>query len=144
MTAVEDPTTGADRANLEIRRIIDGRQALRKRDRTGPIMAGGSVELQRVVRTAQIITVTKNIKLALAVLKSSEIKVTQNFELKCAMKPLVLALGLRMIWTAMTNPDAQPDQPQAQAGEAHIAVTPRRAVVHQHRGGQPIATKYGG
>jgi len=85
MTAVEDPTTGADRANLEIRRIVDGRQALRKPDRTGTITAGGSVELQRVMRPAQIITVTKNIKLALAVLKSSEIKVTQNFELKCAM-----------------------------------------------------------
>src|SRR6516164_9444201 len=60
------------------------------------------------------------------------------------MKALVLALGLRMIGPAMSNPDAEPDQPEAQAGKRQIAVAPRRAVVHQHRGRQPIATKYTG
>jgi hypothetical protein len=60
------------------------------------------------------------------------------------MEALVLALGLRMIGAAMTNPDTEPDQPQAQAGGGQIAVAPRRAVVHQYGGRQPIAAKHPG
>jgi hypothetical protein len=42
----------------------------------------------------------------------------------------------------MTNADAEADQPQALGSEGHVAVAPRRAVVHQHRGQQPIAAKH--
>ena len=42
----------------------------------------------------------------------------------------------------MTNPDAEPDQPQAQAGEGQITVAPSRAIVHQHRGREPIAATH--
>jgi hypothetical protein len=96
------------------------------------------------MRTAQIVAVAKAIEFALAVLKGSEIEVTQDLELKRAMEALVLALSLRMIGAAMTNPDAEADQLQVQGGVRQVAVTPGRAVVHQHRRRQPIAAKHTG
>ena len=84
-----------------------------------------SGEVQRVVRTAQIVAVAETIKFALAVLKRGEIKMAQDLELERAMETLVLALRLRMIRAAMTDADAEADQPQAQGSEGHIAVAPR-------------------
>jgi len=53
------------------------------------------------------------------------------------MEALVLALGLRMIRTAMGDADPEPNQPQTKAGERlRSGRTPWRAVVHQHRGRQ--------
>ena len=56
------------------------------------------------------------------------------------MKPLVFALGLRMIGPAVADRDAELEQPHRQPGVAVQRIRPpRRAVVHQHPLGQPIA-----
>jgi hypothetical protein len=58
-----------------------------------------------------------------------------------ATKPLVLALGLRMVWPAVTDRDDELEQPHPEGGVAvrRIRLSPRRAVIHQHALGQPIA-----
>ena len=59
-----------------------------------------------------------------------------------AMEALVLALGLRMVRTAVGDADPEPNQPQTKAGERlRAGRAPRRAVVHQHRGRQAVAAK---
>jgi len=91
VAAVADPSSGADHADFKAGWIVDGRQRFRKRDRARAITAGGSGQVQRVVRAAQIAAVAETIELALAVLERSEIEVAQDLELKRAMKALVLA-----------------------------------------------------
>ncbi len=93
----------------------------------------------------QIVAVAEAIELALAVVEGDEVEMAQDFELEGAMKAFVLALGLRMLGANMGDPDPEPNQPQPQRGEGMLAVgTPRRAVVHQHLGGQAVAAEGGG
>src|ERR1700719_2417826 len=96
-SAIGKPALGLNLADLETGRVLDGRQAVGKRDRTGAIAAGGSSQAQRVVRTNQVVALAKAIELALAVLEAGEIEVPQDFELERAMEAFVFALGLRMI-----------------------------------------------
>jgi len=110
ISALADPALGLYFAQFDVGRVVDGRQLFRKRDRAGPVTASGSRQVQRIVRAAQIVAIAETVEFALAVLKDGEVEVPQDLELKRAMKALVLALGLRMIRAAMTNPDAEPDQ----------------------------------
>src|ERR1039458_9463891 len=116
-TAITEPAFGLDLAHLEAGWIVDGRQGVGKRDRTGAIAAGRSGQAQCVVRTEQVVAIAEVIELALALVERGEVEVAQHFELERAMEALVLALGLRMISTAMGDSDAEPDQPQAKRGE---------------------------
>jgi hypothetical protein len=50
-SAIGKPAVLLNLAHLEAGRVLDGRQAVGKRDRTGTITAGGGSQAQRVVRT---------------------------------------------------------------------------------------------
>jgi hypothetical protein len=121
-SAVAEPALGLDLAHLEAGWVLDWRQAVGKRERTGAIAAGGSSQAQRVVRTHQVVAIAKVIELALAVREGGEIEVPQDFELERALEALLFALGLRMISPAMSDADAEPDQPQAKGGEGMVVV----------------------
>src|SRR5579859_4283058 len=115
--AIAEPTLGLDLAHLEAGRILDRRQALGERNRTWAITGDRSSEVERVVRTNQVVAVAEAIELALAVREVGEVEVAQDFEHQGAMEALVLALGLGMIRTAMRNSDPEPNQPQSKGGE---------------------------
>ena len=142
LAAITEPALGLDLAHLEIIRIFDRRQSFRKRNRTRAITGDGSGQAERIMGTHQVVAITKGIELALAVFEAGEVEVAQDFELERAMEALVLALGLRMIRTAMGDADPEPNQPQTKGGERlRSGRTPRRAIVHQHRGRQAVAAK---
>src|SRR5580693_3433721 len=144
-SAIGKPTLGLHLAHLETGRVLDRRQVLGKRDRTGAIATGGSSQAQRIVRTNQVVALAKVIELALAVFEGGEVEVAQNFELERAMEALVFALGLRVISPTMSDADAEPDQPQAEGGEGMVVVgAPGSAIVHQHCGRQSIAAEGAG
>ena len=107
-SAIGKPAVLLNLAHREARRILDRRQAVGKRDRTGAITAGRGSQAQRVVRTNQVVALAKVLELALAVREGGEVEVPQDFELERAMEALVFALGLRMIGTAVCNADAKP------------------------------------
>src|ERR1700728_1431160 len=140
--AIAEPALGLNLTHLEVSGILDGRQGLRPRNRTRAITRDRGSKAERVVRAHQVVAIAKGIELALAVFEAGEVEVPQDLELERAMEALVLALGLRMIRTAMGDPDTEPNQPQAKGGEGlRAARAPRRAVVHQHRGRQSVAAK---
>ena len=58
------------------------------------------------------------------------------------MEALLLALGLGMMGPAVQHPDAEPHQPDAEAGQRLAArIAPGRTVVHQHGRRQAIAAE---
>ena len=121
-SAIGKPAVLLNLAHLEAGRVLDRRQAVGKGDRTGAIAAGGGSQAQRVVWTNQVVAFAKVIELALAVRKGGEVEVPQDFELERALEALLFALGLRMISPAMSDADAEPDQPQAKGGEGMVVV----------------------
>src|SRR5271168_1517017 len=142
LAAIAEPALGLDPTHLEIIWILDRWQRFRKWNRTRAITGHRSSQAERIMRAHQVVAVAKGIELALAVLEAGEVEVAQDFELERAMEALVLALGLRMIRTAVADSDPEPNQPQTKAGERlSSGRAPRRAVVHQHRGRQTVAAK---
>ena len=74
--------------------------------------------------------------------EAGEVEVTQQFELERAMEALVLALGLRMIRTAMGDADPEPNQPQTKGGERlSSSRAPRRALSISIATGKPYSAK---
>src|SRR5271168_5373686 len=142
LAAIAEPALGLDPTHLEIIWILDRWQRFRKWNRTRAITGHRSSQAERIMRAHQVVAVAKGIELALAVLEAGEVEVAQDFELERAMEALVLALGLRMIRTAMGDANTEPNQPQTKGGERlRAGRAPRRAVVHQHRGRQAVAAK---
>src|SRR5579862_371939 len=140
--AIAEPALGLDLAHLETGRILDRRQGLGKRNRTWAITGNGGSEAERIVRPQQVVALAKGVELVLAMFEAGEVEVAQDLELERAMEALVLALGLRMIRTAVGNPNPEPNQPQTKAGERlSPGRAPRRTVIHQHRRRQAVAAK---
>jgi hypothetical protein len=86
VAAVADPALGLHFAHLEPGRVVNGRQRLRERDRTGTVAARGRGQVQRVVRATQIIAVAETIEFTLAVLEGGEIEMAQDLELNVRWK----------------------------------------------------------
>ena len=81
---------------------------------------------------------------ALTVGKITEALSVEDFRLEGAVEPLFLALRLRMVRRARAAPDAEPHQPDGEAGIGFTAgLAPGRPVVHQHGQRQPVAAEGG-
>jgi len=66
----------------------------------------------------------------------------EEFAFQGTIQAFILALGLGMIGTPMTDLDAQADQPGGQDRfRALRIISPRRAIIHQHPFWQPIKAK---
>jgi hypothetical protein len=94
--------------------VLRCRQALGEADRAGPIAARRHRKIKRLVRSLGVVDLTPGIEAALAVVQVGEPPHLQHFDIHRAMKPLVLALGLRMIRTTVIELDAELHQPHRQ------------------------------
>ena len=108
LATIAEPALGLDLTHLELIRILDRRQRFRKRNRTRAITGQRSSKAERIMRAHQVVAIAKGVELALAVFEAGEVEVAQNFELERAMEALVLALGLRMVRTAVGDADPEP------------------------------------
>ncbi len=83
------------------------------------------------MRALAVIYGAPAVQFLLHVLLGSEASSVQYFSLQRTVKPLVLAVGLRVVRPAVTDADTQPDQPDGQFGELPRTArrTPRRAVI---------------
>jgi len=61
------------------------------------------------------------------------------------MESLVLALGLRVIGSAVADPDTESQEPDGEDGVGIVRViSPRRAVVHEHPDGKAMMAEQAG
>ena len=96
------------------------------------------------MRALVVVDVAPARECALALAEIGEAAPGQDLGRQCAVEALVLALGLGMVGAAVGDADAEPHQPHGEHGVGLAAgVAPRRAVVHQHRLGQPVAPEDG-
>ncbi len=92
------------------------------------------------MRTLRVVDHPPVVKPALTLGEVGKGAPADHLGLQSAVKPLIFALGLRMVGPAMADPDAELEQPHRQPGMAVQGIrAPRRAIVHQHAVGQPVA-----
>src|SRR5580765_463344 len=94
--AVTEVAVLVDAAHHILSSILDGRQHLGKDARRSSVAADGRLELQGLVRTLQVVHLTPGIKAALHFHQIRKTPSIDQLGTKCAMKTLILSLGLRM------------------------------------------------
>ncbi len=129
-------------AHQDSRVILDGRQALWKRAQTHLIARGRHLQSQRVVGTNEIVLVAERVKGSLEIGDVLPLSFSEKLAAKRALKPFVFTHGLRMVRSAMTHRDPQAKQPHRKPCiDVNRIVAPRRAIVHEHRVGKPVAAE---
>src|SRR5512147_1352328 len=124
------------------RTVFNRRQGFRKGTGTGLIAADRHGHVQSLMRTLPVVYLPPPIKAPLTGRQRGKILIAQHFCLESPMKPLVLALGLRMIGMTVTDANPQADQPQDQGRQGLLALaSPGWAVIHEHPFRQTIAPK---
>src|SRR5262245_3830154 len=124
------------RAELQLR------QLLRKRTPAHFVATPGHRQVQSLMRSLVVVDPTPLIESGLALRQIAKHPPLQYLGHQRPMKPLLLPLRLRMIRPAVQNLHPQPQQPHRQWCPGTLAiVSPRRAVVHQHRLRQTVAPK---
>ena len=137
-----DEAVAVDLANLVAGRILDRRQNLGERPRARSVALPRRRHAERRVRPLVIVAWAPVIEGALAVGEIAEAAPADHFGLEGPMEALLLALGLGMMRPAVQHPDAEPHQPDAEAGQRLAArIAPGRTVVHQHGQRQAIAAE---
>ena len=125
--------------------VFDRRQHLGERARTRAIALPRRCHVERLVRPLMIVDVAPAIECALALDQIGIGTPGENLGLQGAMEALVLALRLRMIGASVRHPHAQSHQPDREARIAPATrIAPRRAIVHQHRVRQAVASEHRG
>src|SRR5687767_2586443 len=131
-------------AQLVCRSVLDRRQLLGKRSRARLIATGRHLHVQSFMRSHVIVAVAPLLKSTLHVPKVAEHSLGQHFNFQSAMKALLFALRLRMIRAAVSDGDAEPQEPNRQWRELMLeVVTPGRTIIHQHPLWQSITPKSG-
>ncbi|MDB5741843.1 MAG: hypothetical protein JWR68_158 [Polaromonas sp.] len=125
--------------------VVDGGQRWPIADGAGTVTAGRRAQAQRIVRALVVVHAAPARKGALRLGQAGKAAPGQHLGFQRAMKPLDLAVGLRVVRRAVADPDAQADQPdtelaQAMAGQARAA--PGRAIVRIDAHRQPIALEH--
>src|SRR6185503_4202700 len=132
-------------ADVIDRSVLQGSQLLRKRSGAGLVAARRHAHAQRFMRPLVIVAMAPMIKAPLDAWKVAKGALRQQLKFKRAMKALILALGLGMIRSRVSDRDPQPQQPNRQWRVLVLAIiSPRRTIVHQHPLGQPITSKNSG
>ena len=129
-------------ADQIIRTVLNRRQGVRKGTGTGLIAADRHGHVQGLMRTLPVVHLPPLIEAPLTGRQRRKVLIAQHFCLESPMKPLILALGLRMIGMTMTDVNSQADQPQDQGRQGLLALAPPGwAIIHEHPFRQPIAPK---
>src|ERR1700722_4726890 len=137
-----DEAVAVDLAQDVARPIDDLAQRLWKRACARPIATGRRIQVERFVRTLEVVDRPPSVEGRLAGAKVGKALSIQNFLLQRTVKAFVLALGLGMKGAGMANPDPQPHQPHRQQRMApSVGIAPGRTVVRQHRERQSVAAK---
>ena len=140
--AKPDPTVPLNLAHHVAPSIFQRRQGLGKMPSADLVTTGGHRHGQRLVRPQMVID---RAPLVQALLQGSQIgkgRPIEDLGFQRAMETLLFALGLRMVRPAVTNPNAQPQQPDRQRSVGMLAITaPGRAVIQQHPLRQSITAK---
>lgn len=92
-----------------------------------------------------VVYATPMLKSELGLMHVSEASSCQHLALERAMKAFDLPVGLRMIGSAVADPDTQADQPYAELGQAmarKARAAPGRTVICVDPNGQAIALKH--
>ena len=86
------------------------------------------------MRALGVVDAAPGVEGGLGLAEAREGSAVQDLGLERAMEALVFALRLRMVGTAMADPDTQSEQPHAEGrvGLRGRGPTPRAAVIHQH------------
>ena len=123
-------------------RVLNGRQLPWHRSRADAVAPGWRCQPRRFVRAFVVVAITPAVKLLLNLCQVTKSMSVNDFRLEAAMKTLLLAVGLRVVRPAMTEPDAQTNQPHFQRSQPTLpAVAPGRAVVRvDARSGRPNCT----
>src|SRR6201996_4097751 len=111
--------------------IFDRRKAFGIGSRAGSITRNRRRHVERLMWALGVVDRTPCIECVLGCAETGEVAATEQFSLERAMKPLILAIGLRMGRPAVGQPHAQADQPDAQRGELSGlgGAAPGRAVI---------------
>src|SRR5437773_10712369 len=134
-----------DLPDLVGRAVFNGGQHLRKRPRADLVAAAGHGQAQGLMRALVIVKIAPLLQTVAHLFEVTIELALQHFGLQAAMKPFGFPLSLGMVGPAMTDPNAQTQQPDAQHTIGGLRViAPGRTVVHQQAFGQAIATKGGG
>src|SRR6187402_1261695 len=120
---------------------------LRLRNRAGPNARTWPIPLDRrahadaLMRAPVVVKLAPALELRLRLAMRHEGPPGQHFGLQRAMKPLILAVRLRVIRTAVTHPNPQSNQPDGQLRQlAELArCAPRRAVIGVDLARQPVS-----
>mgnify|MGYP000971509744 CR=1 FL=1 len=111
-------------------RVLNGRQLPWHCPRTDAVAPGGRCQPRRFVRAFVVVAITPAVKLLLHLCQVTKAMPVNEFRLEAVMKTLLLAVGLRVVRPAMTEPDARTYQPHFQHSQPALpAVAPGRAVV---------------
>ena len=107
-------------------RVPNGRQLPWHCPRTDAVAFGWRCQPRRFVRAFVVVAITPAVKLLLHLCQVTKAMPVNDFRLETAMKTLLLAVGLRVVRPAMTEPDARTNQPHFQRSQPALpAVAPR-------------------
>ena len=124
-----------------VRPVLDGRQGFREAPRAGSVAGTRHGHADALVWAAMVVDRPPRIEGLLHVCVIDPGAPVEDLGFQAAVEAFVLAVGLRMDRCAEADLDAEPDQPQAQGGQAARIATgtaPRRAVVHVHARWQAV------
>jgi hypothetical protein len=122
-----------DFANLGSIRIFDRGQALWKRPQARLISGGRHLEIQRIMRSLEVVLLSPPIKGFLQMSRIAPLMSANELVVKSPVEPFVLSHGLGMIRSAVSDLDAETNQPDAESRKREpLMATPGAAVVHQH------------
>ena len=116
-----------DPYDLVIGTILDCRKDLRKGAWARTIAGNRCLQLQGLMGTLMVIDLTPALKGRLSMSQMLEALAIEDFGLERTMETFLLAIGLRVIGPAMTEADAQANQPQPQLG--HLPGLARRSIL---------------
>ena len=122
--------------------VLDGRQLFGVRAWAHAIAIGWHRQADGFMGPLSVVDRPPAIEGMLALGEISKTLAGEHFGLERAVKALILALGLRMIGPAMADLDPQPHEPDGEAGMyIAVAVSPWRAIVHEHGSRQAVAAE---
>ena len=135
---------GGYRAHDLMLAVFDVRQVVRHCARTWTIALGRHGKVQGLVRPLKVVDLAPGIERALYLVEFVKAFECKHLIGQCAMKALVLASALRVIWPAVDEFDAKLQEPNAKPGPVPTrGIAPWAAIIDKYRIGQTVPFERG-
>src|SRR5438067_1436338 len=115
-----------DLANLGCRLIFDRRQQGRHLPGAGLVTSGRYGHSQRLVGPIEVVAISPGVELPLSLDQVTEGGPLEQLLVESAMESLIFALGLRVVRSRVTNPDAEPHQERSGLGQTSRSIVAPR------------------